>query len=176
MVAGRIRNRTRVAMLCYAMLWMDPAFRTNRHICLIYHPQLSNFPLPACAACPAWPMQTRCPIYYLPRSLAPSLSYQSPFHFLPLHFHFSPQKRTAIESMLSVDRSLISFLILGSEKPRGHGWEKNMVRHEDSLSLFLSPCVRPCKGFLPFLSFPFLSFPFLSFPSVRAYRGGHVRF
>lgn len=162
MVAERIRNRTRVAMLCYAMLWMDPAFRTNRHICLIYLPQLSNFPLPACAACPAWPMQTRCPIYYLP----PSLPYQSSFHSASLSLQPAKEASNRVHAICpsAIDRSLISFLILGSEKPRGHGWGKNMVRHEDSLSL--SPCVRPCKGFPPFLSFP----------SVRAYLGGHVRF
>lgn len=169
MVAERIRNRTSLAMLCYAMLWMDPVFLEP--IAISVSSIFPNCPishLPACAARPAWPMQTRCPIYNLPPSLPPSiphsLPYQSPFHFIPLHFSVQPAKRgQSIESLLSVcpsaiDRSLIPFLSYPwiRIKPRGHGWEKNMVRHEDSLSLSLSvrPFVRVKDSFL---SYPFHS-------------------
>ena len=142
-------------MLCYAI---DPVLFlwTNRHICLIYLPQLSNFPLPACAA---WPIQTRCTIYYLPS-----------LPFLP-SFHFSSLKWTADECVLSLSLSIClsvyqlstdrwspsSFLIviLRSEKPRGHGWEKtHFITRTLSLSLSVRPSVR-VKDF--FLSFPFHS-------------------
>ena len=152
MVAERIRNKTSLAMLCYAaMLWMDPAFRTNRHICLIYHPQLSNFPPPACAACPAWPMQTRCPIYYLSPSLPPSIP-SLPI-FIPFHSASPPvqpakehSNRVQAIGPSAIDRSLIPFLPYPHPEKTTRtrlGKKTWFVTRTFSLSLSLSPCVRP---------------------------------
>ena len=175
MAAERIRNRTRVAMLCYAML------------CYGWIPRLEPIAISVSSIFPDSPISHRPPVQLvqpgqcrhaalstisLPPSLPLSLSLPISISFR-FPFSSSPQKRTAIESMLSIcpsaiDRSLIPFLFLSLD-PKNHedtaGKKTWFITR--TLSFSLSPPVRPSVR---------VKDSFLFIPFVRAYLGGHVRF
>lgn len=124
--------------------------------------------LPACAACPAWPMQTRCPIYNLPPSpLPPSIPhFLTNLHFNPFRFtsSSSPQKRT-VNRVHAICLSIsyrpivdpLSFLSLDPNKTtrtrlgKKHGSSRGLSL---SLPLSVRPFVRVKDSFL---SYPFHS-------------------
>ena len=152
MAAERIRNRTRVAMLCYAMLWMDPVF------CFFLEPIaisvssiFSNCPISHCP--PVQLVQPgQCRHGALSTiSLAPSLPpFLTNLHFISFRFTFTSARKRGQQSSpcyLSISyRPIVDLLSYPwIRKTTRTRLGKNMVRHEDSLSLSLSPCVRPCK-------------------------------